>query len=115
MIRSAYFTESASCEPPKPRLMTLRSGKASVDFHIRMLELPTKTISFSGGGLVLSLASKAAMSFAKGSALSWTEASKATTSPRIVRIRGSLLCLYYVGAGFRVVLLDRSAPRADDG
>ena len=52
-----YFTESAISDPPKPRLMTLRSGKASVDFHSLMLELPMKTISFSGGGVVLSFAS----------------------------------------------------------
>src|SRR6185295_10012095 len=80
MIRSAYFTESAVSEPPKPRLMILRSGNASVDFHIRIEELPTKTISFWGGGLALSCASKAAMSF---SHLSWARTTRRARAARM--------------------------------
>src|SRR5258706_10795784 len=63
-MRSARLAESASCEPPKPRLITGREGKWTVRLvHFLMLELPTKTMQFLGGGLVLSLASNAPISF----------------------------------------------------
>ena len=58
MIRPAKFAESASCDPPKPRLTTGNEGKSVTRLVQRlMLELPTKTIQPFGGGLVLSLAS----------------------------------------------------------
>src|SRR5712671_6316869 len=63
-MRSARLAESASCEPPKPRLTTGKEGKWTVRLvHFLMLELPTKTMQFLGGGLVLSLASNALISF----------------------------------------------------
>src|SRR5947207_3448160 len=63
-MRSAKFAESARCEPPKPRLTTGYEGKwAERLVHFLMLELPTKTMQPFGGGLVLSLASNAAISF----------------------------------------------------
>src|SRR6266850_6220349 len=69
-IRSAKFAESASCEPPNPRLTTGNEGKSLLRFvHRRMLELPTKTMQSFGGGLVLSLASNAAISFSQGAEL----------------------------------------------
>ena len=37
-------------DPPKPRLMIFRSGNAAAVSHMRMVELPTKTISPLGGG-----------------------------------------------------------------
>src|SRR5882762_6565879 len=64
MMRSAKFTESAICEPPKPRFTTGRAGKSAARLVQRlMLELPTKRMQPLGGGLVLSLASNAAISF----------------------------------------------------
>src|SRR5436190_3566905 len=64
MMRSAKFTESAICEPPNPRLTTGKSGKSCARLvHLLMLELPTNTMQFLGGGFVVSLASKAAISF----------------------------------------------------
>src|SRR6478672_67442 len=54
------------CDPPKPRFIPGFLGKsASNDFHIRMLELPIKTIGLAGGGFVLSFASNAAISFSQ--------------------------------------------------
>src|SRR5581483_6585531 len=64
IMRSAKCTESASSEPPNPRLTTGKPGKSVFKLdQNRMLELPTKTMHPFGGGLVRSLASKAAMSF----------------------------------------------------
>src|SRR5262245_31565662 len=63
-MRSTNATESAICEPPKPRLTTWNSGKLSARLvQRRMLELPVKRIDPAGGGLVRSCASKAAISF----------------------------------------------------
>src|SRR5215471_4617944 len=63
MIRSAKLTESASSDPPKPRLSTGSPGKSSLSVdHMRILELPTNTMQSLGGGFVRSLASKAAIS-----------------------------------------------------
>ena len=63
MMRLAKWTESANSEPPNPRLITGNPGKS--DFnpdHMRILELPTKTMQSLGGGFVQSLASNAAIS-----------------------------------------------------
>src|SRR5213594_3552043 len=58
------------CEPPKPRLMTRCFGKSSASVvQRRMLELPMNSAAPVGGGLVLSAASKARISFSKGAAL----------------------------------------------
>jgi len=56
-------TTSAVCEPPKPRLITGRSGKLSAVRHMRMLELPTNSTASRGHAFLASHASKAAMSF----------------------------------------------------
>src|SRR4051812_9947368 len=46
--------------------MTLVSGKSlASEVHLLMLELPTNTVTSFGGGLVLSEAAKAAISFSK--------------------------------------------------
>ena len=58
-MRLAYRTESAICDPPKPRFRTGRSGKCWSTSHPRMLELPMNTIPSFGGGLSLSFASNA--------------------------------------------------------
>src|SRR5437867_1576711 len=62
-IRSANCTESAMCEPPKPRLITGKSGNDSFKFHIRMLELPTNNAPCFGGGCLRSASSNAAIVF----------------------------------------------------
>src|ERR1035437_3103056 len=57
-------TESDTSEPPKPRLSTLWPGKACARFlQRRILELPMNRTAPRGGGLVLSAASNARMSF----------------------------------------------------
>src|SRR4051794_23504728 len=62
-MRSAKCTLSAISEPPKPRLITRWCGKSPASvLHRRMLELPTKTMAFFGGGLSRSCCSKAAIS-----------------------------------------------------
>jgi shikimate kinase len=72
MIRSANAVESSICEPPKPRLTTLDSGKSCAKvFHSRMEELPTNTIVSRGGGLVLSAASKAWISASHFDGSAW--------------------------------------------
>src|SRR5438309_11856765 len=54
-------------EPPKPRLITFRSGKsAAADVHLRMLEEPTKSTAPCGGACLASAASNASISFSKG-------------------------------------------------
>src|SRR5579859_1449635 len=64
MMRSANAMESESCDPPNPRLITCLSGKHCARLvQNRMLELPTNRIAPCGGGLVLSLASNALISF----------------------------------------------------
>jgi len=47
--RSKKWTESASCEPPKPWLTALRLGKDWLIFQRRMVELPMKTKSAVAG------------------------------------------------------------------
>src|ERR1039458_3850040 len=69
-MRSTNVTESDRCDPPKPRLRTLCPGNVAARFvQSRMLELPTNRIASWGGGLVLSAAAKARISFSyRGSA-----------------------------------------------
>src|SRR5688572_21403260 len=63
-MRSTNETESTTCDPPNPRLITFNSGKSCPSvFQSRMLELPMNSTAFFGGGFVLSCASKAAISF----------------------------------------------------
>src|SRR5436309_3457177 len=58
---------SAISEPPKPRLITVSSGKSFASVvHSRMLELPTTSTAWAGGGIFLSAASNAAISGSKG-------------------------------------------------
>src|SRR3954468_885747 len=52
-------------EPPKPRLMTGRSGNASAVCHRRILELPTKRMPFLGTAFWWSHFSNAAISVSK--------------------------------------------------
>src|SRR6185436_6374941 len=71
-IRSAKVVESAMYEPPKPRFTTRCCGKsfASVS-HMRMLELPKKTIRGVGERSVRSVTSNALMSDSKAAACGW--------------------------------------------
>src|ERR1035441_3619029 len=88
-MRSTNATESDSCDPPNPRLSTLCPGKAWARFvQRRMLELPINSTAPWGGGLVLSAASKARMSFphcASGdcffSAAVWAERERLRAAP----------------------------------
>src|SRR6476469_112557 len=64
-MRSAKWLTSAVVEPPKPRLMTGSSGKASAVCQRRILELPTKRIQFCGTAFWWSLFSNAAISDSK--------------------------------------------------
>src|SRR5687767_6123898 len=58
---------SRMVEPPKPRLITVRSGKSfSSVFHMRMLELPTNRTASRGGIRLASAASKARISCSNG-------------------------------------------------
>src|SRR4029079_6160246 len=68
-VRSAKYVESAMYEPPNPRFTTRCCGKslASVS-HMRMLELPMKTIRGVGERSVRSVSSKALMSDSKAAA-----------------------------------------------
>src|SRR6185436_16413875 len=73
--------QSEICEPPKPRLMTRYCGKScGTDFHMRMLELPTNSMACLGAGFVLSLASKARISFSKALVLVWASVEVAAKS-----------------------------------
>ena len=49
-------------DPPKPRLIAAMPGKLSANFQNRMLELPTNTTAFAGGGCARSAASNFLMS-----------------------------------------------------
>src|SRR5271169_170009 len=88
-MRSTKATESDSCDPPKPRLSTLCPGKVCARFaQSRMLELPINSTAPWGGGLVLSAASKARMSFphcASGdgfvTAVGWAERERLRAAP----------------------------------
>src|SRR6185312_9077826 len=64
-MRGAKWTESANWEPPKPRLIVAMPGNDFDKSQRRMLELPTKRTASLGGGLSLSLRSKAAISFSQ--------------------------------------------------
>src|SRR4051812_28927802 len=64
-MRSAKWFTSGIVEPPKPRLTTGRSGKASAVCHRRIEELPTKRMQSLGAAFFASDFSKAAISFSK--------------------------------------------------
>src|SRR5262245_60276359 len=65
MRRGAKWAASAICEPPKPRLITGRSGKDLSSFHIRIVELPMNRMPFLGGGFSASCFSKSAIVFSQ--------------------------------------------------
>src|SRR5258705_8668689 len=64
-MRSAKWLTSAIVEPPKPRLITGRSGKASAVCQKRMVELPTKRMQCGGTAFWWSHFSNAAISDSK--------------------------------------------------
>src|SRR4051812_20431852 len=64
-MRSAKWLTSGIVEPPKPRLMTGRSGKASAVCQKRMVELPTNRMQFCGTAFWWSHFSNAAISDSK--------------------------------------------------
>src|SRR5215212_4128579 len=64
-MRSAKWLTSGIVEPPKPRLMTGRSGKASAVCQRRIVELPTKRMQSFGTAFWWSHFSNAAISDSK--------------------------------------------------
>ena len=78
-------------EPPKPRLSTGSPGKSSLSVvHMRIVELPTKTIPPGAGGVVRSASSNCSISFANRSrSIDGAADGEATTGDRLAEATGA--------------------------